>query len=53
MKLTIFFISDIHLSDDKAENQGLVLNAFLEDFKKQKDQLNPAEAYVLIGGDLV
>ena len=35
MKATIFFISDIHLSDDKAENQGLVLDAFLEDFKKQ------------------
>ena len=53
MKLTLFFISDIHLSDEKAENQGLVLDAFLEDFKKQKDQLNPAEAFVLIGGDLV
>lgn len=53
MKVTIFFISDIHLSDDKAENQGLVLDAFLEDFKKQKEQLNPSETYVLIGGDLV
>lgn len=53
MKLTLFFISDIHLSEERAENQGLVLDAFLEDFKKQKDQLNPEEAYVLIGGDLV
>jgi len=53
MKLILFFISDIHLSGDKAENQGLVLNAFLKDFKKQKELLNPAEAYVLIGGDLV
>lgn len=53
MKLTIFFISDIHLSDEKAENQGLVLDAFLEDFRKQKELLNPAETYVLIGGDLV
>lgn len=53
MKVTIFLISDIHLSDDKAENQGLVLDAFLEDFKKQKEQLNPVEAFVLIGGDLV
>lgn len=53
MKATIFFISDIHLSDDKAENQSLVLNAFLEDFQKQKEQLNPEETYVFIGGDLV
>ena len=53
MKLTLFFISDIHLSEERAENQGLVLDAFLEDFKKQKEQLNPEEAYVLIGGDLV
>ena len=53
MKVTVFFISDIHLSEEKAENQGLVLDAFLEDFKKQKEQLNPVETYVLIGGDLV
>jgi predicted MPP superfamily phosphohydrolase len=53
MKITVFFISDIHLSDEKAENQGLVLDAFLEDFRKQKEQLNPEETYVLIGGDLV
>lgn len=53
MKTTVFFISDIHLSEEKAENQGLVLNAFLEDFKKQKEVLNPAETYVFIGGDLV
>lgn len=50
---TIFFISDIHLSHEKAENQGLVLDAFLDDFRKQKQQLNPHEAFVLIGGDLV
>lgn len=53
MKVIVFFISDIHLSDEKAENQGLVLDAFLEDFKKQKEQQNSAETYVLIGGDLV
>lgn len=53
MKTTVFFISDIHLSEEKAENQGLVLDAFLEDFKKQKEVLNPAETYVFIGGDLV
>lgn len=50
---TIFFLSDIHLSHEKAENQGLVLDAFLEDFRKQKQQLNPHEVFVLIGGDLV
>lgn len=53
MKATIFFISDIHLSEEKAENQGVVLDAFLEDFRKQKVQMSPAETYVLIGGDLV
>ena len=53
MKTTLFFISDIHLSDEKAENQGLVLDAFLEDFKKQKELQNPAEIYVIVGGDLV
>lgn len=52
MKEIIFFISDIHLSDDRAENQGLVLNAFLKDLKKQKEQLNPEETFVFIGGDL-
>ncbi len=53
MEAAIFFISDIHLSDEKAENQGLVLDAFQEDFKKQLSLLNPSDAYVLIGGDLV
>ena len=50
---TIFFLSDIHLSHEKAENQGLVIDAFLDDFRKQKQQLNPHECFVLIGGDLV
>lgn len=53
MKLTLFFLSDIHLSNDKAENQGLVLDAFLKDLKKQKEQIYSSEFYVLIGGDLV
>lgn len=53
MKITLFFISDIHLSNEKAENQGLVLDAFLEDFNKQKQLLKPEETFVLIGGDLV
>lgn len=53
MSTGVFFISDIHLSDEKAENQGLVLNAFLEDFKKQVVLLKPDDVFVLIGGDLV
>lgn len=53
MKMTIFFISDIHLSDIKAENEGLVLKAFFQDFEKQLRSLSPTEVYVLIGGDLV
>lgn len=53
MKIAIFFVSDIHFSENKAENQGLVMDAFLEDFKKQKDLLSDSEIFVCLGGDLV
>jgi len=53
MKATIFFISDIHLSDARAENEGLVINAFFEDFEKQLQTIASPEVFVLLGGDLV
>ena len=53
MKATLFFISDIHLSDVKAENEGLVIKAFLQDVEKQLKTLCPAEVFVVLGGDLV
>lgn len=53
MSIVIFFISDIHLSDVKAENEGLVIKAFQKDFEQQLKSLNPSEVFVLIGGDLV
>ena len=53
MKVAVFFISDIHLSDVKAENEGLVLKAFLTDFEKQLRSLITTEVFVMIGGDLV
>ena len=53
MNASLFFISDIHLSDIKAENEGLVINAFLADFQKQLKTLGPTEVFVLIGGDLL
>lgn len=53
MKAAIFFISDIHLSDIRAENEGLVIQAFLKDIEKHLKTLVSSEVFVLIGGDLV
>lgn len=53
MKNLIIFISDIHLTDGKSENEGLVLNAFIKDVQKQLDTIPHDEVFVLIGGDLV
>lgn len=49
----IIFISDIHLTGNKPENEGKVINAFCEDVKKQLLAIPHEEVFVLIGGDLV
>ena len=53
MKTLLFYFSDIHLTGEKPENEGSVIKAFCEDFKKQLLSLPHNDAFVLIGGDLV
>ena len=53
MKTLLFYFSDIHLTGKKPENEGAVIKAFCDDFKKQLLTLPHKEALVLIGGDLV
>ena len=53
MKTLLFYFSDIHLTGEKPENEGAVIKAFCDDFKKQLLDLHHDDAFVLIGGDLV
>lgn len=54
MKTLLLNISDIHvLSQDKPENEGLVLGKFIEDVEEQKKKFEYDDVYVLISGDLV
>lgn len=54
MKILLLNISDIHvLSQDKPENEGLVLGKFIEDVEEQKKKFEYDDVYVLISGDLV
>ena len=53
MKTLLFYFSDIHLTGKNPENEGAVIKAFCDDFKKQIISLHHDDAYVLIGGDLV
>lgn len=51
-QITILYFSDIHVGDGKPENQGIVLDEFIKDVKKQIQGVK-GEIYALIGGDLV
>lgn len=53
MKTILIYFSDIHLTGNKPENEGVVIKAFCEDVKKQLFSMQYNDAYVLIGGDLV
>lgn len=53
MKTLLFYFSDIHLTGHRPENEGTVINAFCEDFKKQLLSNPHDDAYILIGGDIV
>lgn len=53
MKTIILNISDIHYCNNKAEDEGLVLSAFIKDVKEQISKMEYDDVYVLIGGDLV
>lgn len=53
MKTLLFYFSDIHLTGNKPESEGAVIDAFCKDFKKQLLSLPHDDTYVLIGGDLV
>ena len=35
MKTLLFYISDIHYTGLKAENEGVVIQGFIQDFRKQ------------------
>lgn len=53
MKTVLINISDIHYGSNKAEDEGLVLKAFIQDVKEQVAKMTYDDIYVLIGGDLV
>lgn len=54
MKLLLLNISDIHVgSQEKPENEGLVLNRFIEDVEDQVKKFTYDDVFVLVGGDLV
>lgn len=53
MNTLIIYISDIHFTGRKAENEGIVINAFIQDIKKQLNEIPHKEVFVIIGGDLV
>ena len=54
MKVLLLNISDIHvMSQDKPENEGVVLNKFIADVKEQIEKFYYDEVFVLISGDLV
>lgn len=53
MNTIILYISDIHFTGKRAENEGVVINAFIRDAKKQLEEIPHKDAFVLIGGDLV
>ena len=49
----IIYFSDIHLTGERPENEGKVVNAFCDDVKKQLFAIPHEDVFVLIGGDLV
>lgn len=54
MRVLLLYISDIHvMSNEKPENEGLVLNKFIEDVQEQIKKFNYDNVFVLISGDLV
>lgn len=53
MNTIIIYISDIHFTGRTAENEDVVINAFLRDAKKQLEEIPHKDVFVFIGGDLV
>lgn len=53
MNTIILYISDIHFTGKREENEGVVINAFIRDVKKQLEEIRHKDAFVFVGGDLV
>lgn len=53
MNTLILYISDIHFTGKREENEGVVINAFIRDAKKQLEEIPHKDAFVFVGGDLV
>lgn len=53
MNTIILYISDIHFTGKRAENEGVVINAFIRDAKKQLEEIPHKDTFVFVGGDLV
>lgn len=53
MNTLIIYISDIHFTGSRPENEGVVINAFLIDVKKQLEAIPHQDVFLFIGGDLV
>lgn len=53
MNTLIIYISDIHFTGTRPENEGVVINAFLKDVKKLLGEMPHKDVFLFIGGDLV
>lgn len=54
MRNLLITLSDIHYSvNNSFEDQGVVINSFLEDISEQIKKLDYDDVFVLLGGDLV
>lgn len=53
MKYAIVHIADIHYRKEEPEGSSNIINAFLEDLKKQIDSMNQYSIYLATTGDIV
>lgn len=48
MNTLIIYISDIHFTGTRPENEGVVINAFLEDVKKQLGEMSHKDVFLFL-----
>lgn len=53
MTISLIHVSDFHFKADKFENHGLVLDAWIDDIRKQIALLEPSSIYLVFSGDIV
>ena len=53
MKYAIIHIADIHYKKEEPEGASLVIKAFIQDLKKQKESFADYRLYIVIAGDII